>query len=106
MERIEKMNIDIYKKLEDNNIFIYYRYEHYQNGTNCLFQIEFKDKDYITMTYGDNGEFGNVGETMLFSIDLAFWYMEHIEVSKNGYSDERYFNYKDELLEFINKHKK
>jgi hypothetical protein len=103
------MDISIYKKLEDNNIFIYYNYEHYQNGTNCLFQIEFKDKNFKTMTYGDNHEFGNVSETMLFSIDLAFWYLENIDyicVSKNGYSDKRYFKYKDELLDFINKYKK
>jgi hypothetical protein len=30
--------------LEQCGIFIHLNYEHYKTGTNCLFQIEFRDK--------------------------------------------------------------
>ena len=95
-----------YEILEENGVFIYYSYDHYQDGTNCNFSIEFRDYKQQTGWYGDNHEFGNVKEIMIFSRKLALWYLENptrINLINSGYNDPKYVEYVEELSKFIKK---
>lgn len=85
------------KRLEKKGVFICYCFDHYTNGTNCNFSIEFayrlpanksihhsdrKGKQYKTGLYGDNNEFGNTADTMVASIKIAKWLFKDNNVAK------------------------
>ena len=65
------MEIDIlktYQLLETQGVFIHYSPEHYSDGSNLSFSIEFVKQKTQTYWYNDNHEFGNVSETILSSL--------------------------------------
>ena len=74
-----KYDLTSYSDLENKNVFIHYNIEHYSDGCNLCFSIEFKDYDQQTYWYNDNREFGNIEQTMRSSIELAFWFLEKPE---------------------------
>jgi len=67
----EKLNY-----LQSKNIFIHLGIDHYEDGSNVLFSIEFKDYSVQTGWYNDNHEFGDYGDVMESAIDIAYWFME------------------------------
>lgn len=90
--------------LEQAGIFIHLDYEHYDDGTNCLFQIEFRNKKIRTGQYGDNHEFGNTVETINAAIHLAKWYStdeSRIDLINSGYHNPDYIKYKQEHMKVI-----
>jgi len=97
-------NFDIYDKLEESGIFIHYTHEHYNDGINLCFSIEFKNQNTQTGWYNDNHEFGGIGETMYKSIQLALWYLEdpkRIELINSGYNNPDYITYVNQHAEFV-----
>lgn len=70
------------RDLENKGAFIHLNYEHYHDGTNCLFSIEFKnfkdknDRTLRTGWYGDNHEFGDVVNCVEVAILFANWLLE------------------------------
>ena len=56
--------------LEDRGVTIDYSHEHYKDGSNCNFQIDFGD-GRITYLYGDNHEYGNTVQVKVASVKLA-----------------------------------
>ena len=98
------VNLDEYKKLEDLGVYFHYSPEHYSNGSNLNFSIEFKNYDTQTGWYNDNHEFGDVYSTMTKSIQLAYWYLEdpkRIEMIDSGYHNPEYMSYQNEIAEVI-----
>ena len=98
------VNLDEYKKLEDLGVYFHYSPEHYSNGSNLNFSIEFKNYDTQTGWYNDNHEFGNVYDTKVKSIKLAQWYLEdpkRIELIDGSIGDREYINYLTELCDFL-----
>ena len=63
-------------KLQLKNVFIHIEPEHYKNGSNACFSIEFRDYGEQTGWYGDNHEFGEFGDVMYAALELAEWYLE------------------------------
>lgn len=66
--------MDLFKgirELENNNVFIYFSYDHYKNGTNCSFSIEFRDIGEQTGWFGDNHEFGDVADVFKTAVEFA-----------------------------------
>lgn len=99
--------IDKYEYLEKNGVFIHYLYDHYKDGTNCNFSIEFRDKKTQTGWYGDNNEFGGVKNVMITSINFALWYLEnpkYIDLINSGYHNPDYIKYQETKREFIKKY--
>jgi hypothetical protein len=99
------VNLDEYKKLEDLGVYFHYSPEHYSNGSNLNFSIEFKNYDTQTGWYNDNHDFGDVYNTMIKSIQLAYWYLENpkrIEMINSGYDNPDYTSYQVEVAEIIN----
>ena len=102
-------NLESYTLLEEKGVFIHYIPEHYKDGTNVNFSIEFildreKLKRIQTGWYNDNHEFGNVYQTMIASVKLAFWYLEdpkRIQLINSGYNDMDYIKYVEERKEFL-----
>jgi hypothetical protein len=98
------MDLEVYKALDERGVYINYAAEHYGDGTNLNFSIEFRDYDIQTGWYNDNHEFGGSYETMVASVKLANWYLENskrIELINSGYHDREYIIYKDELKNFL-----
>jgi len=96
--------LSTYKSLEENGVYIHYVHEHYTDGTNLNFSIEFKNHNTQTGWYNDNHEFGDVHETMVASIKLAQWYLENprrIELINSGYHEEEYRDYIQEHREYL-----
>lgn len=96
--------LDHFDTLEQNGVFIHYSYDHYKDGTNCNFSIEFTNQNTQTGWYGDNHEFGEVKDVMLFSIKLAFWYLDnpkYIDLIDSGYHESDYMDYVEKRREFI-----
>lgn len=75
-------------ELEKKSVFIHYSYDHYKNGTNLNFSIEFRGwgPDFQTGWYGDNHEFGDIGRTLEKSIIIA------TELSNEKETLEAYFS--------------
>lgn len=97
---IDRITLDTYRTLEENGVYIHYSPEHYADGTNLNFSIEFKNQKTQTGWYNDNHEFGDVYETMYKSIHIAQWYLKdpkRIELINSGYNNPEYIVYKDEL---------
>lgn len=64
------------KKLEEKGVFIKLDYEHYKDGTNTLFSLEFRDHGHQTCWYGDNHEFGDCLRCIESAIKIAEFYLE------------------------------
>ena len=96
--------LSTYKSLEENGVYIHYVHEHYTDGTNLNFSIEFKNHNTQTGWYNDNHEFGDVYETMVKSVQLAQWYLEdpkRIELINSGWDMDEYRKYVEEMNHFI-----
>lgn len=96
--------LETYKFLEENGVFIHYTPEHYGNGSNLNFSIQFTKQKTQTGWYNDNHEFGGVPETIEKSLQLAKWYLEnpnYIDLINSGYHNPEYIKYKDELMKFL-----
>ena len=103
---INKMNItlDTYRELEEKGVYIHYLPEHYNDGSNLNFSIEFRKHKTQTGWYNDNHEFGDVSDTMYKSLQLAKWYLEdpkRIDLINSGYHNPEYIKYKDDMKEFL-----
>jgi len=99
--------MDSYKRLEESGVYIHYSPEHYKDGSNVNFSIEFLDRETLnrvaTGWYNDNHEFGDASETMSASVKLARWYLEdpkRISLINSGYNDPEYIAYTSELSKF------
>ena len=128
MELIGDVTLNTYKTLEDNGVYIHYVPEHYTDGSNLNFSIEFtkyktqnvkllhrdnekivvlpigEKLDVVTGWYNDDHEFGNVYDTKVKSIKLAQWYLEdpkRIELIDGSIGDREYINYLTELCDFL-----
>lgn len=102
---MKMVNLDEYKKLEELGVYFHYSPEHYGNGSNLNFSIEFKNYDTQTGWHNDNHDFGDVYNTMIKSIQLAYWYLENpkrIEMINSGYDNPGYTSYQVEIAEIIN----
>lgn len=96
--------LESYSILEKYGVFIHYSPEHYGDGSNMLFSIEFTNQKIQTGWYNDNHEFGDVPRTLLCSLKLALWYLEDLTrvemISTNRYNDQ-YFKYEEDRDNFI-----
>lgn len=78
----DEKNINIEKELralEAKGVFINLDYDHYKDGTNCNWSIEFRDlKQTNSQTgwYGDNNEFGDTVDCIKAAIKFANWLLE------------------------------
>jgi hypothetical protein len=102
---MKMVNLDEYKKLEKLGIYFHYSPELYDDGCNLNFSIEFKNYNTQTGWYNDNHEFGDVYNTMIKSIQLAYWYLEdpkRMEMIDSGYDNPDYTSYQVEVAEIIN----
>ena len=104
MELIGDVTLNSYKTLEDNGVYIHYVPEHYNDGSNLNFSIEFTKYKTQTGWYNDDHEFGDVYDTTVKSINLALWYLEdpkRIELIDGRIGDREYINYLTELCDFL-----
>lgn len=104
MEEIENVTLNSYKILEDNGVYIHFATEHYTDGSNLCFSIEFTNYNTQTIWYNDDHEFGDVEQTTSKSIKLALWYLEdprRIEFINGISVDPEYMNYFHELSNFL-----
>jgi hypothetical protein len=97
-----KYDLTSYTDLENKNVFIHYDIEHYDDGCNLCFSIEFRDYDQQTYWFNDNHEFGNIEQTMRSSIELAYWFLEKPE-RINGFKltlmSDKFEQFSNELLD-------
>ena len=92
------------KTLEDNGVYIHYVPEHYNNGSNLNFSIEFTKYKTQTGWYNDDHEFGDVYDTTVKSLKLAQWYLEdpkRIELIDGRVTDPEYTKYVNDLCDFL-----
>ena len=104
MELIGDVTLNTYKTLEDNGVYIHYVPEHYNNGSNLNFSIEFTKYKTQTGWYNDDHEFGNVYDTKVKSIKLAQWYLEdpkRIELIDGSMKDPECIKYLNDLCNFL-----
>jgi hypothetical protein len=104
-EVVTSITLETYKELEENGVYIHYIPEHYNDGTNLNFSIEFRKYKTQTGWYNDNHEFGDVLDTMTSSILLAKWYLENprrIELINGSITDPEHYQYGEDLMEFLN----
>ena len=104
-EVVTSITLDTYKELEEQGVYIHYIPEHYNDGTNLNFSIEFRKYKTQTGWYNDNHEFGDVLDTMTSSILLAKWYLENprrIELINGSITDPEHYQYGEDLMEFLN----
>jgi hypothetical protein len=104
MELIGDVTLNSYKTLEDNGVYIHYVPEHYNNGSNLNFSIEFTKYKTQTGWYNDDHEFGNVYDTKVKSIKLALWYLEdpkRIELIDCSMRDPECIKYLNDLCNFL-----
>ena len=98
---------DVFNELEKKGVFIHYSPEHYKDGSNLMFSIEFTKEKKQTGWYNDNHEFGNVQQTIYKSTQLALWYLEipsrieTIDYYINIIGNPEYLKHHDELFEFL-----
>lgn len=96
--------LETYNLLEKHGVFIHYSPDHYEDGSNMLFSIDFTNQKIQTGWYNDNHEFGDVPRTLLCSLKLALWYLEdftRIEMINTKHRDPKYFQYVEDKLSFI-----
>jgi len=85
--------MDIYKeikKLREQNVFITFIPEYYDDGVNYNFQIRFFEDKFTTMSYGDNHEYGEVEDVIVASIKFA-----NFMLSKPEYLKYYFFRFDD-----------
>ena len=99
-------SLQSFSDLESKNVYIHYSIEHYSDGSNLNFSIEFKDYARAqTYWYNDNHEFGNVEEAMVASIKLAYWHLENperIEMINASACHENFWDHQEKLSTFVN----
>jgi hypothetical protein len=103
-EIYDELVLSSLKTLEDNGVYIHYVPEHYNNGSNLNFSIEFTKYKTQTGWYNDDHEFGDVYDTTVKSLKLAQWYLEdpkRIELIDGRIGDREYINYLTELCDFL-----
>jgi hypothetical protein len=103
-EIYDELVLSSLKTLEDNGVYIHYVPEHYNNGSNLNFSIEFTKQKTQTGWYNDDHEFGDVYDTKVKSIKLALWYLEdpkRIELIDGRIGDREYIDYLTELCDFL-----
>lgn len=96
--------LESYSILEKHGVFIHYSPDHYEDGSNMLFSIDFTHQKTQTGWYNDNHEFGDVPRTLLCSLKLALWYLEdftRIEMINSKQSSPSYFKYIEDRDNFI-----
>lgn len=103
-----KIDLDTFDLLETQGVYIHYSADHYKDGSNLCFSIEFLRGDARVGTgwYNDNHDFGNVKQTMEASVKIALWYLEkpeRIDLINSGYHDPIYREYTKELSNFLTK---
>ena len=101
---MKPITLETYEELEENGVYIHYIPEHYNDGTNLNFSIEFRKYKTQTGWYNDDHEFGDVLDTMTSSVLLAKWYLENprrIELIDGSITDPEYRQYSEELQEFL-----
>jgi hypothetical protein len=101
----DRITLQTYRELEEYGVYIHYELDHYNDGTNLNFSIEFRNDKTQTGWYNDNHEFGDVYEVMYKSLHMAQWYLKdpkRIELINTGYNNPDYITYKNELAHFIN----
>ena len=104
MELIGDVTLNTYKTLEDNGVYIHYVPEHYSDGSNLNFSIEFTKQKTQTGWYNDDHEFGDVYDTKVKSIKLALWYLEdpkRIELIDCSMRDPECIKYLNDLCNFL-----
>jgi hypothetical protein len=92
------------KTLEDNGVYIHYVPEHYKDGSNLNFSIEFTKYKTQTGWYNDDHEFGDVYDTTVKSLKLAQWYLEdpkRIELIDCSMKDPECKKYLNDLCDFL-----
>lgn len=103
-----KIDLETFVELESKGVYIHFSPEHYKDGSNLCFSIDFqKGEDRTSRVgtgwYNDNHEFGGVKTTMEAAVKLAQWYLENpdrINLINSGYHDPVYIEYSKELREF------
>ena len=89
------------RDLEAQGVFIHLSHEHYTNGSNCNWSIEFtkfQDKNNQTGWYGDNHEFGDtvdcyaaafrLAKFLLIDDNLKWYFMgKHETVTPEGHAN-------------------
>jgi hypothetical protein len=103
-EIYDELVLSSLKTLEDNGVYIHYVPEHYNNGSNLNFSIEFTKYKTQTGWYNDDHEFGDVYDTKVRSIKLAQWYLEdpkRIELIDGSMKDPEYTKYVNDLCDFL-----
>lgn len=68
------------RDLEAEGVFIHLTHEHYTNGSNCNWSIEFTkfiDQNNQTGWYGDNHEFGDTVDCYAAAFRLAKFLLEN-----------------------------
>jgi hypothetical protein len=104
MEHISNVTLNTYKTLEENGVYIHYAPEHYSDGSNLSFSIEFTKQKIQTGWYNDDHEFGDAYDTKVSSIKLAQWYLEdpkRIELIDGSMRDPEYTKYVNDLFDFL-----
>jgi hypothetical protein len=104
MEHISNVTLNTYKTLEENGVYIHYAPEHYSDGSNLSFSIEFTKQKIQTGWYNDDHEFGDAYDTKVSSIKLAQWYLEdpkRIELIDGNMRDPEYMKYVNDLFDFL-----
>jgi hypothetical protein len=103
-EIYDELVLSSLKTLEDNGVYIHYVPEHYNNGSNLNFSIEFTKYKTQTGWYNDDHEFGDVYDTTVKSLKLAQWYLEdpkRIELIDGSIKDPEYVKYVNDLCDFL-----
>ena len=103
-EVVTSITLNTYKTLEDNGVYIHYVPEHYNDGSNLNFSIEFTKQNTQTGWYNDDHEFGDVYDTTVKSLKLAQWYLEdpkRIELIDGSMKDPEYVKYVNDLCDFL-----
>ena len=100
-----EINLESFSQLEKSGVYIDYSADHYKDGSNLCFSINFSDngKRVGTGWYNDNHEFGDAHSTIIASIKLANWYLEkpeRISLINSGYHNKEYIEYNKELSDF------
>ena len=99
-----EVTLETYKELEEKGVYIHYVAEHYKDGSNLNFSIEFKNQGTQTGWYNDDHEFGDVYETMIKSLKLAKWYLQcekRISLINSGYHNPEYITYVNDRGVFL-----
>ena len=103
-EIYDELVLSSLKTLEDNGVYIHYVPEHYTDGSNLNFSIEFTKQKTQTGWYNDDHEFGDVYDTKVKSIKLAQWYLEdpkRIELIDGSMKNPEYVKYVNDLCDFL-----